>query len=98
MRPPDDAMTVSVVGKRWMWKVQHPGGQADREERAYMFGGGVVGGALAAPAPAPGGCYGRRGSGHRRSEPKQPSQRGRTRWGDPITGWRGNRRLSSSGR
>jgi len=28
-RPPDDAMTVSVVGKRWMWKLQHPTGQRE---------------------------------------------------------------------
>jgi cytochrome c oxidase subunit 2 len=31
-RPPDDAMTVSVVGKRWMWKVQHPTGQREINE------------------------------------------------------------------
>ena len=27
-RAPDDAMTVSVVGKRWMWKLQHRRGSA----------------------------------------------------------------------
>lgn len=31
-RPPDDAMTVSVVGKRWMWKIQHPTGQREINE------------------------------------------------------------------
>src|SRR5512143_1616270 len=31
-RPPDDAMTVTVVGKRWMWKVQHPTGQREINE------------------------------------------------------------------
>src|SRR5438552_9498028 len=25
-RPPDDAMEIYVVGKQWMWKVQHPDG------------------------------------------------------------------------
>jgi len=28
-RPPDDAMQVSVVAKRWMWKLQHPTGQRE---------------------------------------------------------------------
>ncbi len=31
-RPPDDAMSVSVVGKRWMWKLQHPTGQREINE------------------------------------------------------------------
>jgi len=31
-RPPDDAMTVTVVGKRWMWKIQHPTGQREINE------------------------------------------------------------------
>jgi cytochrome c oxidase subunit 2 len=31
-RPPDDAMTVSVVGKRWMWKLQHMTGQREINE------------------------------------------------------------------
>jgi cytochrome c oxidase subunit 2 len=30
--PPDDAMVVSVVGKRWMWKLQHPTGQREVNE------------------------------------------------------------------
>jgi len=31
-RPPDDAMEVHVVGKQWMWKVQHPDGQRETNE------------------------------------------------------------------
>jgi cytochrome c oxidase subunit 2 len=31
-RPPPDAMEVFVVGKQWMWKVQHPGGQREINE------------------------------------------------------------------
>lgn len=27
--PPADAQTVYVVGKQWMWKIQHPGGQRE---------------------------------------------------------------------
>jgi cytochrome c oxidase subunit II len=31
-RPPRDAMEIYVVGKQWMWKVQHPGGQREINE------------------------------------------------------------------
>ena len=31
-RPPDDAIDIFVVGKQWMWKVQHPGGQGEINE------------------------------------------------------------------
>jgi cytochrome c oxidase subunit 2 len=31
-RPPDDAQTVYVVGKQWMWKFQHPEGQREINE------------------------------------------------------------------
>ncbi len=31
-RPPDDAMEVYVVGKQWMWKVQHPDGATELNE------------------------------------------------------------------
>jgi cytochrome c oxidase subunit II len=31
-RPPDDALQVYVVGKQWMWKVQHPEGQREINE------------------------------------------------------------------
>ena len=30
--PPDDAMTINVVAKQWMWKFQHEGGQAEINE------------------------------------------------------------------
>ncbi len=28
-RPPDDASVIYVVGRQWMWKIQHPGGQRE---------------------------------------------------------------------
>ncbi|HEY4263752.1 MAG TPA: cytochrome c oxidase subunit II [Micropepsaceae bacterium] len=28
-RPPDDALTINVVAKQWMWKAEHPGGQME---------------------------------------------------------------------
>ncbi|MGD9589940.1 MAG: cytochrome c oxidase subunit II [Pyrinomonadaceae bacterium] len=31
-RPPDDGMNVYVVGKQWMWKIQHEGGQREINE------------------------------------------------------------------
>jgi cytochrome c oxidase subunit 2 len=31
-RPPDDATTIYVVAKQWMWKVQHPEGQREINE------------------------------------------------------------------
>jgi cytochrome c oxidase subunit II len=31
-RPPDDATQIYVVGKQWMWKLQHPGGQREINE------------------------------------------------------------------
>ena len=40
-RPPDDAMTVSVVGKRWMWKLQHPTGQREIGELHVPLGRAV---------------------------------------------------------
>src|SRR3954470_2856364 len=30
--PPPDATTIFVVGKQWMWKVQHPDGQREINE------------------------------------------------------------------
>jgi len=30
--PPPDALEINVVAKRWMWKFQHPGGQAEINE------------------------------------------------------------------
>ncbi len=29
LTPPDDAMEINVVGKQWMWKVQHPEGERE---------------------------------------------------------------------
>ncbi len=37
-RPPDDAMEVYVVGKQWMWKVQHPDGQREINELHVPLG------------------------------------------------------------
>ena len=31
-RIPDGAMEINVVGKQWMWKIQHPGGQREIDE------------------------------------------------------------------
>jgi len=40
-RPPDDSMTISVVGKRWMWKLQHPTGQREINELHVPVGRAV---------------------------------------------------------
>ncbi len=40
-RPPDDAMTMSVVGKRWMWKIQHPTGHREVNELHVPLGRAV---------------------------------------------------------
>jgi cytochrome c oxidase subunit II len=32
VRPPDDALEVYVVGRQWMWKLQHPDGQREINE------------------------------------------------------------------
>jgi len=37
-RPPDDAMNVYVVGKQWMWKTQHLGGQREINELHVPLG------------------------------------------------------------
>ena len=29
MHPPPNAMVISAIGRQWMWKFQHPGGQAE---------------------------------------------------------------------
>ena len=31
-RPPKDAVEIAVVGKQWMWKLQHPDGQREINE------------------------------------------------------------------
>ena len=30
--PPDDALEISIVGRQWMWKAQHPTGQSEINE------------------------------------------------------------------
>jgi cytochrome c oxidase subunit 2 len=40
-RPPDDTMTVNVVGKRWMWKLQHPSGRREINELHVPLGAPV---------------------------------------------------------
>ena len=37
-RPPSDALTVYVVGKQWMWKVQHPEGRREINELHLPLG------------------------------------------------------------
>ncbi len=37
-RPPSDAMNIYVVGKQWMWKVQHLGGQREINELHIPLG------------------------------------------------------------
>ena len=37
-RPPDNSMNVAVVGKRWMWKLQHPTGQREINELHVPLG------------------------------------------------------------
>lgn len=36
--PPDDALEISVVGRQWMWKVQHPTGQSEINELHVPLG------------------------------------------------------------
>jgi len=40
-RPPNDTMTVNVVGKRWMWKLQHPSGRREINELHVPLGTAV---------------------------------------------------------
>lgn len=37
-RPPADAMEISVVGKQWMWKIQHPEGNREIDELHVPLG------------------------------------------------------------
>src|ERR1019366_9520886 len=37
-RPPADAMDMTVVGKQWMWKVQHPEGGREINEMHVPLG------------------------------------------------------------
>ena len=41
-RPPNDAMQIFVVGKQWMWKVQHPDGVREINELHVPVGRAVV--------------------------------------------------------
>src|SRR5205814_4189524 len=36
--PPDDAMDIHVVGKQWMWKIQHPQGRREINELHLPLG------------------------------------------------------------
>ena len=40
-RPPDDAMQIYVVGKQWMWKLQHTEGQREINELHIPVGRSV---------------------------------------------------------
>ncbi|MEZ5426337.1 MAG: cytochrome c oxidase subunit II [Pyrinomonadaceae bacterium] len=40
-RPPDDAMEIYVVGKQWMWKIQHQTGQREINELHVPVGRNV---------------------------------------------------------
>ena len=37
-RPPDNAISMYVVGKQWMWKIQHPEGQREINELHIPIG------------------------------------------------------------
>jgi cytochrome c oxidase subunit 2 len=37
-RPVDNALTINVYGKQWMWKLQHPGGQQEINELHVPLG------------------------------------------------------------
>src|SRR5215468_90497 len=41
-RPPDDALEVWVVGKQWMWKIQHADGQREINELHVPLGRAVA--------------------------------------------------------
>jgi cytochrome c oxidase subunit II len=41
-RPPDDALEIHVVGKQWMWKIQHPDGRREINELHLPVGRPVV--------------------------------------------------------
>src|SRR4051812_13112261 len=37
-RPADNALEINVIGKQWMWKIQHPGGQREIDELHVPLG------------------------------------------------------------
>lgn len=41
MRPPDNALEVYVIGKQWMWQLQHPGGQRETNQLHIPVGRAV---------------------------------------------------------
>ncbi len=41
-RPPDNAMKMYVVGKQWMWKIEHPEGQREINELHIPVGRPIV--------------------------------------------------------
>ena len=41
IRPPDDALNINVVGKQWMWKIQHMEGQREINELHIPLGRAV---------------------------------------------------------
>ncbi|TWB20934.1 cytochrome c oxidase subunit II [Nitrospirillum bahiense] len=41
-QPPAEALAINAVGKQWMWKFQHPGGQAEINELHVPAGRPVV--------------------------------------------------------
>jgi cytochrome c oxidase subunit 2 len=41
-RPPDDALEIHVVGKQWMWKIQHPEGRREINELHLPVGRPIV--------------------------------------------------------
>jgi cytochrome c oxidase subunit 2 len=40
-RPPSDAMEINVIGKQWMWKIQHPEGNREIDELHVPVGRNV---------------------------------------------------------
>ncbi|MEX0716380.1 MAG: cytochrome c oxidase subunit II [Planctomycetaceae bacterium] len=40
-QPPEDALEVTVVGKQWMWSLQHPGGRREHNELHVPVGRAV---------------------------------------------------------
>ena len=37
-KPPSDAMVINIVGKQWMWKIQHPSGRKEIDELHLPLG------------------------------------------------------------
>ena len=40
--PPANAMTISAIGRQWMWKFQHPGGQSEINDLHVPLGQPIV--------------------------------------------------------